>query len=72
MRIIGKRRLADFGMRGPTQAEIDASVEASRMAPRVIPKGVYRYRNHAEANADADRWAVDAMVAAGKRMLGTS
>jgi hypothetical protein len=72
MRIIGKRRLADIGMRGPTQAEIEASVEASRMAPRVVPKGVYRYRSHAEANADADRWAVKAMVLATKRMPGSS
>jgi hypothetical protein len=68
MRVVGKRRLQDIGMRGPTQAEIDASVEASRLAPRVIPKGVYRYRNHADANADDDRWAVEAMVAAVKRL----
>lgn len=68
MRIIGKRRLVDIGMRGPTQAEIDASVEASRMAPRVVPKGVDRYRSHAEANADADRWVAEAMVAAARRI----
>ena len=29
MRIIGNRRLADIGMRGPTQAEIDASVDST-------------------------------------------
>lgn len=70
MRIIGKRRLADIGMRGPTQAEIDFTVENSRMAPRVVPKGVYRYRSHAEANADADRWAVEAMVITVKQYEG--
>lgn len=72
MRIIGKRRLHDIGMRGPTQAEIDASVDASRRAPRVVPKGVYLYRNHTEANADADRRAVEAMVAAAKRVVCSS
>lgn len=68
MRIIGKRRLADIGMRGPTQAEIDASVEASRCAPRVVPKGVYRFRSQAEANAADEKWAVEAMVAAARRI----
>jgi hypothetical protein len=31
-------------------------------APRTAPKGVYRYRSHDEANRDAERWAIDAMV----------
>jgi hypothetical protein len=26
------------------------------------PKGVYRYRNHAEANADMDRWIAETMA----------
>lgn len=63
MRIVGNRRPPQVGMRMPTQAEIDASVEASQGAPRVIPKGVYRYRSHTEANADTDRWTADGMVA---------
>ena len=62
MRLIGKRSVAVVGLRGPTEAEIQASVEHARSAPRVVPKGVYRYRSHAEANADAERWAVEAMV----------
>jgi hypothetical protein len=27
-----------------------------------VPRGVYRYRNHAEANAAMDRWIIDGMV----------
>ncbi|WP_293801348.1 hypothetical protein [uncultured Bosea sp.] len=62
MRVIGKRRVPEIGMRGPTEAEIEASVDNSRRAPRVIRKGVYRYRSHEEANADMERWTVDGMV----------
>jgi hypothetical protein len=29
-----------------------------------VPKGVYIYRTHEEANRDRDRWLVDAMVEA--------
>lgn len=51
-----------IGLRGPTRDEIEASIDNSRRAPRVVPQGVYRYRSHAEANADMDRWTVDGMV----------
>lgn len=63
MRIVGQLRLPPIGMRGPTPQEIEASVENARRMPRVIPMGVYRYRTHAEANADMDRWTVDGLVA---------
>ncbi len=49
MRTIGNRGSRPIGLFGPTDDEIR-------------PKGVYRYRTHAEANAAADRWAVEAMV----------
>jgi hypothetical protein len=62
MRIVGKRRFPPLGLRGPTDAEILASTDSSLQAPRVVPKGVYRYRTHAEANAAMDRWVVDGMV----------
>jgi hypothetical protein len=62
MRTIGNRPSRPIGPFGPTDDEVRASIESSRLAPRVIPKGVYRYRTHAEANAAADRWAVEAMV----------
>jgi hypothetical protein len=62
MRIVGRRRAPLVGLRGPTPDEIAASVDHARRAPRVIPKGVYRYRCHAEANADMERWTVDGIV----------
>jgi hypothetical protein len=62
MRIIGNRRSRPIGLFGPTDDEIRASVESSKLAPRVVPKGVYRYRTHAEANAAADQWAADGLV----------
>jgi hypothetical protein len=62
MRMIGSGRSRSIGLFGPTEDEIRASVENSKLAPRVVPKGVYRYRTLAEANAAADRWVVEAMV----------
>jgi hypothetical protein len=29
-----------------------------------VPKGVFIYRSHEEANRDRDRWIVDAMIEA--------
>ena len=70
MRVIGKRRFPGFGLRGPTADEIEASIDNSRRAPRVVPKGVYRYRSHAEANAAMDRWIVDGMVQRARDLAG--
>ncbi len=62
MRVVGEQEPGRLGPRGPTQSEIDASVDSSRQAPRLVPKGVYRYKSHKEANAAMDRWIVDGMV----------
>ena len=62
MRTIGNGRTRPIGLYGPTDDEIQASVENARLAPRVVPKGAYRYHTHAEANAAADQWALEAMV----------
>jgi hypothetical protein len=62
MRVVGYRKTPGIGLRGPTEAEIQASVDSASLAPRVVPKGVHRYRTHAEANAAMDRWTVDGMV----------
>jgi hypothetical protein len=62
MRVVGKRSSPAFGLRGPTAAEIEASVQNARFAPRVVPKGIYRYRSHEEANADMDRWIAEGMA----------
>jgi hypothetical protein len=53
MRIFGKRRSRPIGLSGPTDDEIQASVENSKLSPCVVPKGMYRYRTHAEANVAA-------------------
>jgi hypothetical protein len=52
MRIFGKRRSRPIGLTGPTDDEIQASVENSKLSPCVVPKGMYRYRTH-EANVAA-------------------
>jgi hypothetical protein len=62
MRIVGKQTPPFVGPRGPTKAEVRASMDLARMTPRVIPVGVYRYRNHCEANQQMDQWIVDGMV----------
>jgi hypothetical protein len=59
-RVIGKRRGADVAERvwaasGPTAEEIEWIRSMSQYRTRV-PKGVFRYRSHAEANADWERW----------------
>lgn len=72
MRIVGTEIPARFGPRGPTQSEIEASIDSSRQAPRNVPKGVYRYKSHAEADAAKDRWTVDGMVEKARRVGGPS
>ena len=62
MRVVGKRKMPLPGQNGPSEADVLASQEIAMAAPRTAPKGVYRYRSHDEANRDAERWAIDAMV----------
>lgn len=62
MRIVGRRTLPEVGLRGPTEDEVRASMENSRLYAFRAPKGVYRYRNHAEADADMDRWVAETMA----------
>ena len=61
IRIVGRRSRRPFGR--PPDAETWAAL--ARMARYVTraPKGVFIYRSHEEANADRDRWTVDAVVA---------
>lgn len=67
MRVVGVRRAPPFGLRGPTEAEVQASVEASRTHPGFRVKGVFRYRNHQEANEHMDELIADTMVRAQER-----
>jgi hypothetical protein len=62
MRVVGKRKMPLPGQNGPSEADVLASQEIAMAAPRTAPKGVYRYRSHDEANRDAERWLIDAMV----------
>ena len=63
-RTIGRRRSPDLATRsrtaaagatGPTPEEIEWIRAMSNYRTRV-PKGVFRYRSHEEANADWERW----------------
>ncbi len=68
MRVIGRRAIARYGPRGPTEDEIAVVHSIVSMMPRVVPKGVYRYSNHAEANRAADGWVVDGAVARAREL----
>lgn len=70
MRIIGKRRFENLGLRPPTAAEIAWSIDAANHAPRSVPKGVYRYRSHRDADIDMERWRTDGMVERFQKMVG--
>jgi hypothetical protein len=72
MRTVGTEPSPRFGPRGPTQSEIDASIDSSRQASRSVPKGVYRYKSHADANAAMDRWTVNGMVEKARELGGPS
>ena len=72
MRVVGDRQLPGPGMNGPSASEVAASQEIAMAAPRVVPKGVYRYRSHAEAEQDARRWAVNGMVEKNLELAGGS
>jgi hypothetical protein len=52
-------------MRRRGSSEGEALAEMARYTTRA-PKGVFLYRSHDEANADRERWTVDAIVAAAR------
>ena len=61
-RIIGFRQTPVLGVLRAPSAEERAWV--ARMAPArtCVPKGIFRYRNAREANADWERWLADAIA----------
>ncbi|MBI2389342.1 MAG: hypothetical protein HYV09_07070 [Deltaproteobacteria bacterium] len=61
-RVIGRRRSAEPGS-SPSPETRRALAEMAQYRTRA-PKGVFRYRSHEEANADRERWTVEAIVAA--------
>ncbi|NBC14394.1 MAG: hypothetical protein GVY09_13845 [Gammaproteobacteria bacterium] len=59
-RTLGKRLAPDLSQRdrtkaGPTPEEVEWIRAMSNYRTRV-PKGVFRYHSHEEANADRERW----------------
>lgn len=64
-RVVGKRRAAPIGE--APGAETRAAMARMANYRTRAPKGVFVYRSHEEANADRDRWTLDALVAAQRR-----
>ena len=62
LRVVGTRKAPPIG-RVPPPATREALAQMARYTTRA-PKGVFLYRSHDEANADRERWTVDAIVAA--------
>jgi hypothetical protein len=60
MRTIGKRKQRSYGLRPPTQEERDWFISLSKFRTRV-PKGIFKHKNHEEANKDWDKWMADTL-----------
>jgi hypothetical protein len=58
-RTVGRRRSRDG--QPMTEADRAAMVANARYRTRA-PKGVFRYRSHAEMLADRERWTIDRIV----------
>ena len=62
-RVIGKRRPPREGeLRAPSSQDLERVRQLNSFAARV-PKGVFRYRTHEEANADWTVWTAATMAA---------
>jgi hypothetical protein len=61
-RIIGQRRQRAVGELRPPTPEERAWVRAMASRRSRVPKGIFRYRTMAEANADWERWHVELVV----------
>jgi hypothetical protein len=62
IRVVGRRRPAPIGQ--PPPAASRAAMTANAGYRTRMPKGVFIFRSHEEANADRERWLIEAMVAA--------
>jgi hypothetical protein len=60
-RVVGRRRPPPPGL-PPPRASREALTKMAAYRTRA-PKGVFVYRSHEEANADRERWIVEAVVA---------
>jgi hypothetical protein len=55
-RIIGKRSQREIGVLGAPSSEEQAWLASFAGRRTGVPKGIFRYRTHEEANADWERW----------------
>ena len=55
-RIIGHRKPRGMGDLGPPTHQEQSWLASFANRRTRVPKGVFRYRTHEEANADWDRW----------------
>lgn len=55
MRTIG-RKDRPFGLRPPTEEEMEWVESFAKQYVSKVPKGVFKYKSHEEANADWDKW----------------
>jgi hypothetical protein len=62
-RIIGHRKTIELGELRAPNAQERAWVRAMAPTLTCVPKGLFRYRNMQEANADWERWQIDAIKA---------
>lgn len=68
MRIVGTRKIRPIGGSPSADQLLRGALfndEIHRLPTGTltrIPKGVYRYKTHEEANADQDRWLCDLML----------
>lgn len=60
VRVVGRRRRPAPG--APPPATTRSALAAMARYRTSAPKGVFIYRSHEEANADRERWTVDAVV----------
>jgi hypothetical protein len=60
-RVVGRRR-PQWGD-GPPTKEARAAMEKMARYRTRVPKGIFIYASHEEANDDRERWLIDAMVA---------
>ena len=65
-RVVGKRVSPTPGR--PPSAEAREAMTRMANYRTAVPKGVFRYKSHEEANADWERWQIEAI----KRRATTS
>jgi len=64
-RVIGRRKVLGVSPGTITKEMMDWMDSMNNYKTR-IPKGIFRYKNHEEANKAMDEWLVQTMVASAK------